>query len=54
MAPPPSTSPKSSDSTRKPRFATRTPRERCWNRPLNSSFDETRSTGRTMKAIMSK
>ncbi|MFC4506033.1 MULTISPECIES: hypothetical protein [Streptomyces] len=27
---------------------------RCWNRPLNNSFDETCSTGRTMKAIMSE
>jgi hypothetical protein len=44
MAPTPSIPSRSSDSTRRPRCATRTPLEPCWYRPLNSNFDEISST----------
>ncbi|MEU1107286.1 hypothetical protein ABZ408_41135 [Streptomyces tibetensis] len=31
-----------------------TPQEPCWNRPLNSTFDELTRPGRTLKGIMSE
>jgi transposase len=41
-----------SASTRRPPSATRTPPGHCWKGPLNSSFDEIRSTGHSQEGIM--